>query len=239
MSQTWIPNNDVLERPLLEKGATAAASGQKQGTAAASHLDLEAETPWLKTPDANPRWACGHWLVILFFRVSRSVQLVALLSASIILVNMDLADFPLPRSWAFSIGTGLAYASFSLIWILALLIMSIGKGSNISTNLILTSMVYDLSCSILLFGAAIAVVPDSSGGSRAFDAEKQWIASNVKRHRSTYLVNDPEFWDVQDSFKRVHRSVSAVCFFVTSITSVLSLAYVSITQLQFKLPPAS
>eukprot|EP00983_Pelagomonas_calceolata_P108961 1159508-Pelagomonas_calceolata.AAC.6 len=79
---------------------------------------------------------------------------------------MDLADFPLPRSWAFSIGvggfgcafllegavsmssvkeyvggrTGLAYASFSLIWILALLIMSIGKGSNISTNLILTSM---------------------------------------------------------------------------------------------------
>eukprot|EP00983_Pelagomonas_calceolata_P108962 1159508-Pelagomonas_calceolata.AAC.7 len=48
-------------------------------------------------------------------------------------------------------------------------------------------------------------VPDSSGGSRAFDAEKQWIASNVKRHRSTYLVNDPEFWDVQDSFKRVHR----------------------------------
>lgn len=133
---------------------------------------------------------------------------------------------------------GMATASLCLLHVLALVITAVNTHTTVTREVLLphllcvASMVFDIFCCVLLFGAAMAVVPDSMGSTLSFQDEMR---------KMSYLVRLPspkermEDMDVLDAYKRVERTTISACFFFVSYTNLCSLGYACYTHVQLKL----
>lgn len=128
----------------------------------------------------------------------------------------------------------MATAALCLLHVLALVITAVNTQKPATREVLLphllcvASMVFDIFCCVLLFGAAVAVVPDSMGSAMSFQDEMRKM-SHLRLVGLESREERMEDMNVLDAYKRVERTTISACFFFVSYSNLCSLGYACYT----------